>query len=179
MSLNFYADIDNFKVDSKGNVSITVKLEGWGLNNQLDNLSKLKEDGRAKITIESAITHYKRTVDAETLEPVEFFEKDGNGVWTSVKNEQLSLEVGGEQTIEQDEEITADIVDKFLLIENYEIKGDFEPRKTLAMLSEGYSFDEIATALKFESTTELINKLNEARVEYAAMAKAWSKANEE
>lgn len=78
MSLNFYADIDNFKVDSKGNVSITVKLEGWGLNNQLDNLSKLKEDGRAKITIESAITHYKRTVDAETLEPVEFFEKDGN-----------------------------------------------------------------------------------------------------
>lgn len=45
MSLEFYAGIDNFKVDAKGNITITEKLAGSGLLNQLDELQKLKLDG--------------------------------------------------------------------------------------------------------------------------------------
>lgn len=40
-------------------------------------------------------------------------------------------------------------------------------------IAEGYSFDEIAKELDFESASDLLQKLNEARVEYAGMAKAW------
>ena len=38
MSLEFYAGIDNFKVDAKGNISITEKLAGSALKNKLDEL---------------------------------------------------------------------------------------------------------------------------------------------
>ena len=40
MSLEFYAGIDNFKVDAKGNISITEKLAGSALKNKLDELQK-------------------------------------------------------------------------------------------------------------------------------------------
>ena len=141
--------------------------------NQLDELQKLKQDGVVRFTIESAVTRYTQRVDAETLEPVEYYERDIKGVWTTVENEQTSLDVGEEQTIEREEEITADVVDKFLLTEKYELKSEFDPRKVLVRVAEGYSFDEIAKELDFESASDLLQKLNEARVEYAGMAKAW------
>ena len=46
-------------------------------------------------------------------------------------------------------------------------------KKVLIRIAEGYSFDEIAKELDFESASDLLQKLNEARVEYAGMAKAW------
>ena len=52
MSLEFYAGIDNFKVDAKGNISITEKLAGSALKNKLDELQKLKADGVVRVTIE-------------------------------------------------------------------------------------------------------------------------------
>lgn len=173
MSLEFYAGIDNFKVDAKGNISITEKLAGSALRNKLDELQKLKSDGVVRVTLESAVTRYTEKLDAETLEPIEYYERDTQGAWITVENEQTALDVGEGQTIEREEEITADIVDKFLLIEKYELKSDFDPKKALIRIVEGYTFDEIASELKFESTTELIEKLNEARIEYAGMAKAW------
>ena len=99
MSLEFYAGIDNFKVDAKGNISITEKLAGSALKNKLDELQKLKADGVVRVTIESAVTRYTEKIDAETLEPVEYYERDIKGVWTTVENEQTSLDVGEEQTI--------------------------------------------------------------------------------
>lgn len=179
MSLEFYAGIDNFKVDAKGNITITEKLAGSGLLNQLDELQKLKLDGVVRFTIESAVTRYTQKVDAETLEPVEYYERDTAGTWTIVQNEQLSLDVGEDQVIEREEEITADVVDKFLLTEKYELKSDFDPKKVLIRIAEGYTFDEIASELKSESASELIKKLNEARIEYAGMAKAWNEAKED
>ena len=179
MSLEFYAGIDNFKVDAKGNISITEKLAGSALKNKLDELQKLKADGVVRVTIESAVTRYTEKIDAETLEPVEYYERDIKGVWTTVENEQTSLDVGEEQTIEREEEITADVVDKFLLTEKYELKSDFDPKKVLIRIAEGYTFDEIASELKAESASELIKKLNEARIEYAGMAKAWSEVKED
>ena len=166
MSLEFYAGIDNFKVDAKGNISITEKLAGSALKNKLDELQKLKADGVVRVTIESAVTRYTEKIDAETLEPVEYYE-------------QTSLDVGEEQTIEREEEITADVVDKFLLTEKYELKSDFDPKKVLIRIAEGYTFDEIASELKAESASELIKKLNEARIEYAGMAKAWYEVKED
>ena len=100
MSLEFYAGIDNFKVDAKRNITITEKLAGSGLLNQLDELQKLKLDGVVRFTIESAVTRYTQKVDAETLEPVEYYERDTSGTWKTVQNEQLSLDVGEEQTID-------------------------------------------------------------------------------
>ncbi len=179
MSLEFYADIDNFKVDAKGNISITEKLAGSALKNKLDELQKLKADGIVRVTIESAVIRYTEKIDAETLEPVEYYERDIKGVWTTVENEQTSLDVGEEQTIEREEEITADVVDKFLLTEKYEFKSDFDPKKILIRFAEGYTFDEIASELKAESASELIKKLNEARIEYAGMAKAWYEVKED
>lgn len=46
-------------------------------------------------------------------------------------------------------------------------------------IAEGYTFDEIASELKAESASELIKKLNEARIEYAGMAKAWYEVKED
>lgn len=178
MSLEFYAGIDNFKVDAKGNISITEKLAGSALKNKLDELQKLKADGVVRVTIESAVTRYTQKVDAETLEPVEYYERDTTGTWTTVQNEQLSLDVGEDQVIEREEEITADVVDKFLLTEKYELKSDFDPKKVLIRIAEGYTFDEIASELKAESASELIKKLNEARIEYAGMAKAWDESKD-
>ncbi|WP_298490949.1 DNA primase [uncultured Lactobacillus sp.] len=152
MSLEFYAGIDNFKVDAKGNISITEKLAGSALKNKLDELQKLKADGVVRVTIESAVTRYTEKIDAETLEPVEYYERE--------------------------EEITADVVDKFLLTEKYELKSDFDPKKVLIRIAEGYTFDEIASELKAESASELIKKLNEARIEYAGMAKAWDESKD-
>jgi len=74
------------------------------LLNQLDELQKFKQDGVVRFTIESAVTRYTQRVDAETLEPVEYYERDIKGVWTTVENEQTSLDVGEEQTIEREEE---------------------------------------------------------------------------
>lgn len=179
MSLEFYAGIDNFKVDAKGNITITEKLAGSALLNQLDELQHLKQDGVVRFTIESAVTRYKEKIDAETLEPIEYYERDTAGTWTTVQNEQLSLDIGEEQVIEREKEITADIIDQFLLTEKYELKSDFNPRKVLVRMAEGYSFDEIASELKAESASELIKKLNEARIEYAGMAKAWNEAKED
>lgn len=179
MSLEFYAGIDNFKVDAKGNISITEKLAGSALKNKLDELQKLKADGVVRVTIESAVTRYTQKVDAETLEPVEYYERDTTGTWTTVQNEQLSLDVGEDQVIEREEEITADIIDSFLLTEKYELKSEFNPRKVLVRVAEGYSFDEIAKELDFESASDLLKKLNEARVEYAGMAKAWYEVKED
>lgn len=179
MSLEFYAGIDNFKVDAKGNITITEKLAGSGLLNQLDELQKLKLDGVVRFTIESAVTRYTQKVDAETLEPVEYYERDTAGTWTTVQNEQLSLDVGEDQVIEHEEEITADIIDRFLLTEKYELKSDFNPRKVLVRMAEGYSFDEIAKELNFESASDLLKKLNEARIEYAGMAKTWYEVKED
>lgn len=178
ISLEFYAGIDNFKVDAKGNISITEKLAGSALKNKLDELQKLKADGVVRVTIESAVTRYTQKVDAETLEPVEYYERDTTGTWTTVQNEQLSLDVGEDQVIEREEEITADVVDKFLLTEKYELKSDFDPKKVLIRIAEGYTFDEIASELKAESASELIKKLNEARIEYAGMAKAWDESKD-
>ena len=179
MSLEFYANIDNFKVDAKGNISITEKLAGSALKNKLDELQKLKADGVVRVTIESAVIRYTEKFDAETLEPVEYYERDIKGVWTTVENEQTSLDVGEEQTIEREEDITADVVDKFLLTEKYELKSDFDPKKILIRIAEGYTFDEIASELKAESASELIKKLNEARIEYAGIAKAWYEVKED
>lgn len=178
MSLEFYAGIDNFKVDAKGNITITEKLAGSALKNKLDELQKLKADGVVRVTIESAVTRYTQKIDAETLEPVEYYERDTAGTWTTVQNEQLSLDVGEDQVIEREEEITADVVDKFLLTEKYELKSEFNPRKVLVRVAEGYSFDEIAKELDFESASDLLQKLNEARVEYAGMAKAWDESKD-
>ncbi len=138
MSLEFYAGIDNFKVDAKGNITITEKLAGSGLLNQLDELQKLKLDGVVRFTIESAVTRYTQKVDAETLEPVEYYERDTSGTWTTVQNEQLSLDVGEDQVIEHEAEITADIIDSFLLTEKYELKSDFNPRKASFCESNTY-----------------------------------------
>ena len=177
--MEFYAGIDNFKIDSKSNLAILLKLASSALANRLDDLQTLKVGDVIKVTFELANTCYTEKVDAETLEPIEYYERDNKGVWTTVENEQTSLDVGEEQTIEREEEITADVVDKFLLTEKYELKSDFDPKKVLIRIAEGYTFDEIASELKAESASELIKKLNEARIEYAGMAKAWYEVKED
>ncbi|KZU92903.1 hypothetical protein A1D15_2047 [Lactiplantibacillus plantarum] len=72
------------------------------------------------------------------------------------------------------ETITADIVDRFLMNENYDYKlnSKFNPRKALVMISEGYSFDEVAKAQNF-TTTKMLDELNAARDKFAPYAAAW------
>lgn len=176
--MEFYAGIDNFKIDSKSNLAILLKLASSALANRLDDLQTLKVGDVIKVTFELANTYYTEKVDAETLEPIEYYERDNKGVWTTVENEQTTLDVGEEQTVEREGEITTDVVDKFLLTEKYELKSDFDPKKALIRLAEGYKLDEIVDELGFESASELDKKLNEARIEYAGMAKAWDESKD-
>lgn len=83
------------------------------------------------------------------------------------------MNLGLDQVINQDEDITADIVDKFLIQEKYENESGFNVRQALLKISDGFTFDDIAKDMKLKNTTELVKKLNEVRMQYAPMARAW------
>ena len=173
MSLNFYSEIDSLQVTNKDEVVIKIKTSGSNLDKQIDELRTLKNDGAVRIMIESAVVHYTVQKDIETGEDVTTYEKDTNGVWQSKPNGQSALNLGLDQVINQDEDITADIVDKFLIQEKYENESGFNVRQALLKISDGFTFDDIAKDMKLKNTTELVKKLNEARMQYAPMARVW------
>lgn len=176
--MEFYAGVDNFKVDAKSNLGILLKLASSGLLNRLDDLQMLKMGEVVRVTLESATMHYTEKVDAETLEPIRSYKQE-NGVWRAIENEPLALDVGEDQVIERQEEVAADIVDLFLLTATYENNSDFNARIVLARMAEGYDPEDIAKEVGLDSAVELMKKLNEARIEYAGMAKAWDEAKED
>lgn len=183
MSLNFYASIDSFKNDNKDNTSITLKTGGTSLDHQLDTLRSLKNDQVVHITFEYAQIHYKADVDVETNKPNKVYEKDANGVWHEKQVENTNLDLDGiENTVSADFEVTADVVDSFLLSQKYEYQaGDgLDPQRVLKILdkmAEGYDFDEIAKEIDM-SVTEMLDLLNKTRQFFAPWAAAWQKQKE-
>lgn len=175
MSLNFYAGIDSFKNDNKDNTAITLKVGEGGLDNLLDKLRELKSDAVVNITIESARIHYDKITDAETGQSMYYYSRNDEGVWEEHQTDDTHLELEGvDNTLTNPEAITADIVDRFLMNENYEYKpkSRFNPRKALVMISEGYSFDEVAKAQNV-TTTKMLDELNAARDKFAPYAATW------
>lgn len=175
MSLNFYAGIDSFKNDNKDNTAITLKVGEGGLDNLLDKLRELKSDEVVNITIESARIHYDKITDAETGQSMYYYSRNNEGVWEEHQTDDTHLELEGvDNTLTNPEVITADIVDRFLMNENYEYKPEskFNPRKALVMISEGYSFDEVAKSQSF-TTTKMLDELNMARDKFAPYAATW------
>lgn len=175
MSLNFYASIDSFKNDNKDNTAITLKTGGASLDHQLDTLRTLKNDQVVHITFESAQIHYKENVDVETRKPATAYERDANGIWQATKIEDTTLDLDGvENTVSADFEVTADIVDNFLLSQKYvyDQDGEFKPLPILNKMAEGYDFDEIAKEADM-GVTEMLDRLNKARQYFAPYAVAW------
>lgn len=175
MSLNFYADIDQFKNDNKDNTAITLKVGEGGLDHLLDKLRELKSDPVVSITIESARLHFDKVKDAETGQTMFYYARNDEGMWEEHQTDDTHLELDGvDNTVTTSVTITADIVDRFLMNESYEYKpkSRFKPRKALVMISEGYSFDEVAKAQSF-TTTKMIDELNKARDKFAPYAAAW------
>jgi len=175
MSLNFYAGIDSFKNDNKDNTAITLKVGEGGLDNLLDKLRELKSDEVVNITIESARIHYDKITDAETGQSVYYYCRNDEGVWEEHQTDDTHLALEGvDNTVTIAETITADIVARFLMNENYDYKpkSKFNPRKALVMISEGYSFDEVAKGQSF-TTTKMLDELNKARDKFAPFAAAW------
>jgi len=177
MNLNFYAEIDSFKNDNKDNTSITLKAQGPSLDHALDKLRDLKNDSVVRIVIESAKIHYSKTEDLETGEDTVIYERDDGGTWQAIEQEPTSLTLDGvPDTSEAVCEITADVVDDFLLTQKYPVdpKAKFKPTKALVLIAEGYSLSEVAEKLKLSVTT-MLTRLNQAREDYAPYAAAWRK----
>lgn len=177
MSLNFYANIDSFKNDKNDQTAITLKVSEGGLDNLLDKLREMKTDSVVNITIESARIRYDKKQDAETGQAMYTYTRNDDGVWEEYQTDDTHLELDGvDNTIVTSEIITADIVDRFLMNENYEYKpkSKFNPRKALTMIAEGYSFDEVDKAQSF-TTAKMIDELNKARDKFAPYAATWWK----
>ncbi|MFT8526114.1 MAG: DNA primase [Lentilactobacillus hilgardii] len=177
MSLNFYASIDNFRNDSKDNIGITLKTGGSSLDHSLDKLRKLKNDQVVHITIESAQISYQSETDIETGDAVVMYQKNANGVWQPFKQESNDLDLGMPNTQQEEKEITADIVDNFLITQKYDYRPEsgFEPKKCLGLFAEGFNYDEVAKKMG-TSVTEMLSELNKARGHFAPYAAAWVKA---
>lgn len=180
MSLNFYAAINNFKNDSNDNTSITLRAAGSSLDHSLDKLRELKNDNVVHITIESAQIHYQSETDIETGDSIIVYQKNANGVWQQFKQESSSLDLGMPSTEKQEKEITADIVDNFLLTQKYEYhpENGFDPKKCLGLFAEGYSYDEVAKEIK-STVTEMLTDLNTARGYFAPYAAAWKQEQDD
>ncbi|WP_261809539.1 DNA primase [Levilactobacillus humaensis] len=174
MSLNFYAEIDSFKNDSKDNTSITLKAQGGSLDHSLDKLRELKNDSVVRIVVESAKVHYFETTDVETGASLVEYDQDEEGVWQAVTSDSTLDLDGVDTTVENQKDVTADVVDTFLLTQKYPLdpKAKFKPAQPLAMIAEGYGMDEVADKMKL-TTSDLIVKLNQSREEFAPYAVAW------
>lgn len=175
MSLNFYAAIDSFKNDNKDNTSITLKAGAGDLDNMLDKLRELKGDPVVSITFESATIYFDKEVDGETQQDTTLYKQDDDGIWKSYKNGNTTLDgVGGTDTKRQG--VTADVVDKFLLTQKYEVGDEADDsqlaKSILGKMAEGYSYDEIAEYSGM-SASEMLDYLNEKRQKYAPYAVAW------
>lgn len=175
MSLNFYAEISTISIDSKDNV--VIKLKTGSLDKQLDKLNQLKRDSVVHLLVESAMLHFDKKVDVDTGEEQTSYAKNDDGVWTTIDNQQTSLDLGEDEKakmISMPVKITADIVDDFILQQQTKVpyKGVIDPHKVIAEISEGYELDQIASDYAM-TTLDLLKDLNQARDYYAPYAAAW------
>ncbi|MCT3214677.1 DNA primase [Lactiplantibacillus plantarum] len=177
MSLNFYAGIDNFKIDSKDNTSIAIKLPSGGLAHQLDLLRQLKDQSVVHILVETAVIEYEEEVDIEDQQAKMRYFKDVNGKWTSEMSEQTNL-LGDDGYQKTSKQITADVVDQFLQTQSYDYGSDFKPKSVLNMMSEGYDYDDIAKQIKMTTIT-MLDELNKARDIFAPYAAAWQEEQQQ
>lgn len=172
MSLNFYGTINSISIDNKDNVVIKIKTGTDVLGKKLVELNELKQQIDVSILLESAELSYTEQADIETNQSRYDYHQDENGVWQRAEVEQTALNIDGQNNY-QDKQvvISAKDVDHFLLTQNVDYP-EFDVRKVLAEVSEGYEFDEIAKNMSM-TTIAMLNELNKARDKFAPYAYAW------
>lgn len=175
MSLNFYSDIDALSIDGKDNLAIKLKTPSVRLQDKLDELNALKSGGSVNILIESAVvTFEEETLVGSDDKRFEYYQND-DGLWVRKENAQTDLELEGvDQYDTHKVEITADVIDQFILSQKVEYLEDkkFNPKEILAKISEGEEIDEISQSMKL-ATIDLVKKLNKARNYFAPFAAQW------
>lgn len=176
MSLNFYGRIKEYKNGDK-NITITI-LTGNLTDSQLIALNTLKDDDVVNFVAEDATLKYTEDVDIETGDAKYQYYTDIDGVWKRKEIEQTGLDLDGQPNYEErSREITADVVDDFILSNKIEYDA-FDIVKVLSGIVEGYTFDDLAKERNI-SVTELVSKINEARDYFAPFAMAWQESKEE
>lgn len=176
MSLDFYARIKQY-TDGDKNIAINI-LAGNFTDNQIIALKNLKNEQVVHFVAEDARLKFDEEVDVETGDSKFRYFRNGSGFWEKEEVEQTALDLDDQPNYEkQSREITADIVDDFILSQKIEYK-DFDIVKVLAGISEGYTHEDLAKERKI-SITELVSEINKARDYFAPFAATWLAEKEE
>ena len=176
MAVNFYGNIEKLEDGAKNTTKIVISGSSNNMSKLYKAIHDLKVEGTVNILIESAQIKYAVQQDVETGEPQMKYVQRSDGEWYAEEVGTTGLDLGMANTVSKDFEVSADIVDDFLLAEKYQV-DEFDPKPIIYKLSEGYNLDEIAKEAGMASI-EIINKLNEARQKFAPYAVTWAKNKE-
>jgi hypothetical protein len=170
MSLNFYGRIREWK-DGTKNISISITTDSLS-DKQVIALKKLKAAGVVNLVAEDATLTFSEPVDIETGKPLWRYYMTNDG-WKREKEEQTALELDGENNYRDAEaQITTDVIDKFIMTQDFEYKNKVRVKHFLNKLQDGLTFEDIA---KDDNTTvvAVIQQLQKAREYVAPFAAAW------
>lgn len=170
MSLNFYGHIREWK-DGAKNISISITTDTLS-DKQVIALKKLKAAGVVDFVAEDAALIFKQPINVETGKPLWHYFLTGNG-WEREKEEQTALELDGQANYRDAEaQITTDIIDQFILTQDFQYKGRIEVKQILEELRDGLTFADIAKSKK-SNVTAVVQQLQKAREYVAPFAAAW------
>lgn len=177
MSLNIYANIKSYS-DGDKEVKLSISVNELS-DKQIVELKHLKAKDVVNMVIESADIDFKDEADIETKEPKYHYYEGLDGHWKKEEVEQTALDIEGVPTYDKiSQTITSNVVDDFLITQQYDYPEDFEVKRALYLISEGYEYDDVASQL--QTTTGLIvSELNKARQYFAPYAAAWKKLKDE
>lgn len=177
MSLNTYGDIKSY-TDGEKDITFKVSVENLS-DKQIVELKHLRDENVVQFVIQSATLIFKDEANIETNESKYHYYANREGIWVKEEIEQTQLEIDGQPNYDVvDRKVTANVVDDFIIREKIVYEEDFDVKRALYLMSEGYEYDAIADMLKM-TTVEMMSALNEARQYFAPFAAAWKKLKDE
>lgn len=176
MSLNIYGSFGKASVDG---LNVTIPLKAELSKKQREELLDLQELPIFHLVAEPANVKYEEESTIEDQQTRYHYFQDDKGVWQREEIEQTNLPLDGVPNYEKKSKtITADVVDDFLMSQKFEYDGDFDAKKALVKIADGYDYDEIAKELK-TTTTGMLNELSKIRLYFAPFAAAWQEQKAE